>query len=110
MRRPSRGLLLLDRPQLWRVRPDGSLAVLAGTEGAGCRDGPAAQAQFGIYLDAAAAGDSSIAVADRYNRCLRLLSPGGAVSTLAGSRDVALRNGPLADAAFCLPGAAAVSL
>ncbi len=62
----------------------GIITTVAGTGRAGYKDGPALSAQFdtpvGLGIDAA----GNIYVGDKYNHVVRLISPDGTVSTIAG--------------------------
>lgn len=69
-----------------KVTPGGAVTTLAGTAGnAGSSDGSGASASFsnpsGIVVDAAGA----LYVSDTLNNTIRKISPGGAVSTIAGT-------------------------
>jgi sugar lactone lactonase YvrE len=69
----------------------------------GFRDGPALQAEFdgpaGIALDR----DGSLLVADSGNHRIRRLSPDGMVTTVAGSGEEGVSDGPAASATFRTP-------
>ncbi|TAN31014.1 hypothetical protein EPN29_14165 [bacterium] len=72
------------RHRISAVSPDGSFRVVAGGAN-GYRDGPAGEAMFSFPLDVALASDGSCYVADSGNDRIRLISPDGYVTTLAGS-------------------------
>ena len=71
--------------QISKITPAGTVATLAGDGNAGYVDGPAAQARFngpiGIAVDAA----GNVFVSDTYNDRIRMISPDGQVSTVAGA-------------------------
>ncbi len=72
-----------------RVSPSGVVTTIAGNSGnIGAQDGAAAGAGFnqprGVAVDAA----GNVFVADQGNSTLRLITPGGTVSTLAGSAGI----------------------
>ena len=69
-----------------KIAPDGTVTTLAGLVGAtGSADGTGTAANFngptGLAVDAA----GNVYVADTYNHTVRVLSPAGAVTTLAGT-------------------------
>jgi len=71
-----------------RISPDGTVSVWAGQAGVpGVADGAASEARFdrpyGLAIDAA----DNVYVADMFNCTIRKITPGGVVSTLAGSAD-----------------------
>jgi len=86
-----------------KVTPQGLVSTIAGDGSAGYRDGPAAQAQFngpiGITVDPA----GNIYVADTYNDRLRVITPGGQVSTVAGTGEPGYADGDAAGALFDSP-------
>jgi len=98
-----------------RIAPDGTVTTLAGADTAGrvygtgelgYADGPALQALFssprGVDVDSV----GNIYVADALNHCIRLISPEGMVSTLAGTcgTDTAgYVDGPAEEAQFYYP-------
>ena len=85
-----------------------SLQVWAGGGEAGFADGPGPQARFDHPCGLAALRDGSLVVADCWNHRIRLVSPAGAVSTLAGSGEQGGADGAAAAASFCEPGDVAV--
>ena len=62
---------------------DGSLTSIAG-DSLGNKDGSGAKAEFGGPMAICMGGDGNIYVADTYNNSIRMVSPGGAVVTIAG--------------------------
>ena len=66
------------------VRPDGTVATVAGTSKAGFADGPAKTAQFNEPIAVAVERTGTIYVADRNNHRVRKITPDGMVVTLAG--------------------------
>ena len=67
-----------------KVTPAGVVSILAGNGGIGSADGRGAAASFyypqGVAVDAA----GTVFVADTYNHTIRVITPAGQVSTLAG--------------------------
>ena len=73
-----------------KITPDGSVSTYAGAPGvSGAADGPANAARFfspfGIMVD----HSNTVYVADTFNNTIRVISPAGVVSTLAGKAGVA---------------------
>jgi len=82
-----------------RIAPDGQVITLAGGS-EGFADGQGRASLFntpsGIAIDRA----GNLYVADTSNNCIRKISPGGLVSTLAGDRVAGYRDGAAASARF----------
>jgi sugar lactone lactonase YvrE len=95
---------------IWKMSPTGVIQVLAGQVGvSGSTDGPAASALFvqptGIAVDIS----GNVYVADPGNSTIRMITPAGMVSTLAGIPGVlGSHDGPGSSATFQLPDAIAV--
>lgn len=66
------------------------------------QDGPAAQATFNYPYDVLTQADGQLLIADRFNHRIRLLV-GDTVSTLAGTRQPGLADGPALSARFDNP-------
>jgi sugar lactone lactonase YvrE len=95
-----------------RIAPDGVVSTLAGSPGqSGSVDGMGAVARLS-YPEGVAADDvGNVYVADTGNQSIRRISPGGAVTTLAGSANpnqYGTADGIGADARFYNPNAVAV--
>ncbi|WP_082679811.1 NHL repeat-containing protein [Paucibacter sp. KCTC 42545] len=67
-----------------KITPEGVVSTLAGDGQPGWRDGAANQARFNGPLGVAVDGQGRVYVADSYNDRIRVISPQGQVSTLAG--------------------------
>lgn len=67
-----------------KITPEGVVSTLAGDGQAGWRDGPSDQARFNAPLGVAVDAQGRVFVADSYNDRIRVVSPQGQVSTLAG--------------------------
>jgi hypothetical protein len=101
------------------ISPGGAVSTAAGQAGrAGYRDGRGTQALFSAPAGLAVAGDGSLLVADTGNHRIRKVTPGGLVSSLAGSatprdelgREVGgYRDGPACEARFRYPMGLAVA-
>jgi len=68
-----------------KVTPQGEVSTIAGDGAAGYVDGPAAQARFNGPIGVAVGANGNVFVADTYNDRLRMISPDGQVSTVAGA-------------------------
>jgi sugar lactone lactonase YvrE len=87
-----------------KVGPGSTVTTLAGQEGqVGNRDGPARVAQFNRPRGLSFLRDGTLVVADSGNGLVRLVSPAGTVSTLAGNGNLAEQDGPALRAAFNEP-------
>lgn len=76
-----------------KITPDGTVTTLAGSGASGQADSTGTMASFsgpsGVAVDAA----GNVYVADTYNNVIRKITPGGAVSTIAGSGTAGSTNG-----------------
>ncbi|MCJ7750057.1 MAG: hypothetical protein MUQ65_03025 [Armatimonadetes bacterium] len=80
------------------------VSTLVGAPAPGHRDGPASEARFDGPAAVAVGQDGTVYIADSGNHCLRRLSPGGVVSTLAGAPgEAGLADGRGEDARFSSP-------
>jgi hypothetical protein len=73
---------LLFSPQ---ITPEGIVSTLAGCGKEGHWDGPAADAMFSSPAGLAVDLLGNILVSDVHNHCIRMITPQGVVSTLAGN-------------------------
>ncbi|HVF56606.1 MAG TPA: NHL repeat-containing protein [Pyrinomonadaceae bacterium] len=92
-----------------RVTPEGAVTTVAGDGEAGYRDGEAARARFNGPVGVAVDDDGNVYVADTYNDRIRLVTPEGEVSTIAGGDGAAYTDGPGEAARFDTPCAVAAS-
>ncbi|MBU6430730.1 MAG: gluconolaconase, partial [Cyanobacteria bacterium REEB65] len=93
-----------DNFTIRRVTPSGAVSTLAGSPGQfGDADGPAAQARFDGPTGLAVRSDGTIYVADTNNNTIRAISPGGVVTTIAGSGYRGYVDGPDGLAKFDAP-------
>ncbi|MEB3223685.1 MAG: hypothetical protein VKS61_16545 [Candidatus Sericytochromatia bacterium] len=93
-----------------RIAPDGRGATLAGSGkgDAGLVDGVGWAARFNRPKDLVLAPDGTLYVADTDNHCIRVVSPDGAVTTLAGGV-AGFADGVGAAAAFSSPSGIALA-
>jgi len=107
----STGDIVVADPGNNRIRlvtPGGVVSTLAGQTTAGFGDGTGAAASFSSPRWVAVIPSSGvIVVADTNNHCIRLVTPGGVVSTLAGGT-AGFSNGTGAAARFSFPNGVAV--
>jgi sugar lactone lactonase YvrE len=86
-----------------KISPSGVVTTLAGSGQKGFVDGAGAEAGFmdpkGVALDSI----GNIYVGDMKNHCIRKITPGGVVTTLAGSGKLGSENGRGAEASFNRP-------
>ncbi|HYO52789.1 N,N-dimethylformamidase beta subunit family domain-containing protein [Archangium sp.] len=87
---------------------NGTVSVVAGAPPGGFADGAAERARLLPYLGLAVLADGSLAVSDPGNYRVRRISPGGEVTTLAGSGRFGSRDGAGDGAELVLPAGLAV--
>jgi gliding motility-associated-like protein len=86
-----------------KISPAGVVTTFAGSTTAGFADGTASNARFRNPISVAVDPDGNVYVADRLNQKIRKITPGGMVSTLAGSGLQGAADGPPAAASFNYP-------
>ncbi|WP_460503748.1 NHL repeat-containing protein, partial [Hymenobacter agri] len=91
-----------------RITPAGQVDTWAGNLASGFADGPSATARFNGPIDVAVDGQGNLYVADYGNQRIRKITPGGTVSTLAGSGTAGFADGLGAAAQFNGPNGLAV--
>jgi sugar lactone lactonase YvrE len=97
-----------DNHRIRKISPGGVVSTLAGDGQEGFADGPAAAARFRHPEGIAVRPDGSVVVTDSGNDRIRLISPAGLVSTLAGSGEAGFADGSAAEAKFNGPCGVAV--
>jgi hypothetical protein len=103
--KPADTLVLLDNvgTNVFQLTPGGTFTVLAGTGSPGYYDAPAASAQFSSATGIAVDAHGNILVADEANQRIRMISPAGMVSTIAGSGTAVDKDGNGTAAGFYYP-------
>jgi DNA-binding beta-propeller fold protein YncE len=76
-----------------KITPQGQVSTLAGSGEEGHRDGEGTVAQFDRPCGVAVDGGGNVIVADTDNHRIRMISPQGHVSTLAGTSETGHRDG-----------------
>ncbi len=92
-----------------KITPDGLVSTVAGDGSAGYLDGPAVSARFDGPIGITVDDRGNIYVADSYNDRIRLITPDGRVSTVAGAGRPGYGDGPASDALFDTPCGVAVT-
>jgi hypothetical protein len=85
-----------------KIDPLGKVTTFAGGT-FGYHDGSGTEAQFAFPAGIVVDSQNNIIVADTYNNVIRRITPQGEVSTLAGSLDEGLVDGPANQARFASP-------
>lgn len=78
-------LFVADNNKIRKIDTSGMVSTLAGSDIAGYADGPGTLAKFNNPLGIAVDSNNIIYVADNVNNKVRMVTPDGIVSTLAGS-------------------------
>jgi len=86
-----------------KVTPTGVVTTLAGTRAAGAANGAAATATFYDVIGIAVDASGNVFVSDQGNNLIREITPGGIVSTFAGSGAAGSADGTGAAASFNTP-------
>jgi len=86
-----------------KITPDGMVSTLAGSGVAGFANGIGNQAKFWSPYGIAADAAGNVYVGDRDNHRIRMITPSGTVSTVAGSGGSGSTVGPADIAQFSLP-------
>ncbi len=102
---PDGNLIIADTAnnRIRRLTPTGQASTVAGDGTAGYIDGPANKAQFNAPIGVAVDARGNIYVADSYNDRIRLITPDGQVSTVAGKGTPGYADGDRNSALFDTP-------
>ena len=92
------------------VSKAGAVSTLAGGGGAGFADGQGAAARFNLPRSVVVTANGDYVMTDYGNHALRVVTPGGAVRTLAGNGEPGLVDGQGAAARFNFPWGLAVDV
>ena len=109
---PSSGMIVVADSNNNRIRlvtPAGVVTTLAGNASAAFANGTGPAASFSDPREVAVTSSGDIVVADGVNHRIRLVTPAGVVTTLAGSGSPAFANGTGALASFSQPRGVAVT-
>ena len=109
--RPDGGAFVSDYlgDRLRAVSAGGAATTFAGSGAAGYQDGQGTAAQFTGPNQVARDADGNLYVADAGNNLIRKVTPGGLVSTFAGTGEEGASDGHCSDATFNYPTGVAVS-
>lgn len=91
-----------------KIDPDGNVTTLAGNENPGWTDRKGVDANFNSPSDLAIYADGNVFVADQMNHCIRMISPDGDVSTIAGTGRAEFNDASSKKASFNSPTGIAV--
>lgn len=89
--------------QIVRVNSGGVATIVAGSGTAGFKDATGTAASFNMPCGLALGSSGNLYVADAGNNAIRVVTPGGAVTTLAGGNGAGLQNGTAGSAQFSGP-------
>lgn len=92
-----------DNNMIRKITPAGVVTTLAGQTSAGWVDGGPSVAKFNLPCGIAVAPNGNVYVADDGNNRIRMITPTGTVSTLAGSGSAAFADGQGTGASFNQP-------
>lgn len=108
---PNGDLIVADtgNNRIRRVPVRGETSTVAGDGRAGYADGPANQAQFNGPIGVAVDARGNIYVADSYNDRIRMITPQGEVSTIAGKGTPGYADGDRNNALFDTPSGIALA-
>ncbi|MDP4150782.1 MAG: NHL repeat-containing protein [Bacteroidota bacterium] len=96
-------LYVSDNTRIRKITPDAMVTTLAGDLNAAFKDGTGTAAEFWSPGGVAVDGQGNVYVADTYNMRIRKITPGGVVTTMAGTGGTAFQDGPGTVATFCYP-------
>jgi len=91
-----------------KITPGGVVTTLAGSGFQGSVNATGTAASFNYPFDVAVDASGNVYVADTFNYLIREITPGGLVTTLAGTGGKGANNGPAATATFFDPRGVAV--
>jgi sugar lactone lactonase YvrE len=87
-----------------KLTPQGQVSTVAGSGAAGYADGPSAVARFDTPMGTDVDAEGNIYVSEYLGHCIRIVTPDGQVSTLAGTCGTqGYQDGPATSALFSYP-------
>jgi len=109
---PAGNMVVVDRSNeaLRLVSKAGAVSTLAGGGAAAFLDGQGAAARFNSPGSVVVTANGDYVMTDILNHALRVVTPGGAVRTLAGNGEPGLVNGQGEHARFNMPGGLALDV
>jgi NHL repeat len=90
------------------VNPGGVISFVAGGTQKGMQDGTGSTAVFGLIDEMKVGPDGNIYVADGYNNRIRMVTPAGVVTTIAGTGATGATDGNSGMASFNFPSGLAI--
>ena len=106
---PDGGALVVDGHRIRTVSAGGAVATFAGSETRGSQDGQGTAARFDHPNQIARDADGNSYIANAGNNLIRKVTPGGLVSTFAGTGEEGDKDGHCSEATFNSPTGVAVS-
>ena len=86
-----------------KITPERVVSTIAGNEEPGFFDGKGTDAKFWLPIGIAVSATGVVYVADNYNHSIRMITPEGVVTTIAGNGTAGVANGVGAAAQFDQP-------
>ena len=99
-------VFVADRATIRKITPDGAVTTVAGSAAGlvGSADGVGSAARFNVTSDVVLDSAGNLYVTDSHNQTIRKITPGGAVTTLAGATEqIGSEDGTTAAARFYNP-------
>ena len=97
----SHNLYVSDGPRIKKIDASGNMTFIAGSRGSS--DGMGSAAGFGSVYELRVGSDGNIYASDGFNNKIRMITPAGVVTTVAGTGNPGARDGDGAVASFSFP-------